>query len=42
MANTYTQIYLHVVFSVKGRQNLWSPCWCFVPSIRGYHQQEFS
>ncbi len=22
MANTYTQIYLHVVFSVKGRQNL--------------------
>ena len=22
MANTYTQIYLHIVFSVKGRQNL--------------------
>lgn len=22
MANTYTQIYIHIVFSVKGRQNL--------------------
>ena len=22
MANTYTQIYLHVVFAVEGRQNL--------------------
>jgi putative transposase len=25
MANTYTQIYIHVVFSVQGRQNLVSP-----------------
>ena len=25
MANTYTQIYLHVVFAVEGRQNLISP-----------------
>jgi len=22
MANTYTQIYIHVVFAVRGRQNL--------------------
>ena len=22
MANTYTQIYIHVVFAVEGRQNL--------------------
>ena len=22
MANTYTQIYIHIVFAVKGRQNL--------------------
>jgi len=22
MANTYSQIYIHIVFSVKGRQNL--------------------
>ncbi len=22
MANTYTQIYIHVVFAVQGRQNL--------------------
>ena len=27
MANTYTQIYLHVVFSVKGRQNLIHKDW---------------
>ncbi len=27
MANTYTQIYLHVVFSVKGRQNLINKNW---------------
>ena len=27
MANTYTQIYLHVVFSVKGRQNLIQKDW---------------
>ncbi|ASB50046.1 IS200/IS605 family transposase [Alkalitalea saponilacus] len=27
MANTYTQIYLHVVFSVKGRQNLIQNKW---------------
>lgn len=27
MANTYTQIYLHVVFSVKGRQNLIQKPW---------------
>lgn len=27
MANTYTQIYLHVVFSVKGRQNLIAKTW---------------
>jgi REP element-mobilizing transposase RayT len=27
MANTYTQIYLHIVFSVKGRQNLISKTW---------------
>jgi len=27
MANTYTQIYLHVVFSVKGRQNLIQQNW---------------
>ncbi len=25
MANTYTQIYLHVVFAVEGRQNLIEP-----------------
>ena len=25
MANTYTQIYLHVVFAVEGRQNLIAP-----------------
>ena len=25
MANTYTQIYLHVVFAVEGRQNLIPP-----------------
>ena len=25
MANTYTQIYLHVVFAVEGRQNLLKP-----------------
>lgn len=25
MANTYTQIYIHVVFAVEGRQNLISP-----------------
>jgi REP element-mobilizing transposase RayT len=27
MANTYTQIYLHLVFSVKGRQNLIQKSW---------------
>jgi putative transposase len=27
MANTYTQIYIHLVFSVKGRQNLILPKW---------------
>jgi putative transposase len=27
MANTYTQIYLHIVFSVKGRQNLIQKKW---------------
>jgi putative transposase len=27
MANTYSQIYLHVVFSVKGRQNLIHKDW---------------
>ncbi len=27
MANTYTQIYLHIVFSVKGRQNLIQNKW---------------
>ncbi|MGM0933581.1 MAG: IS200/IS605 family transposase [Bacteroidota bacterium] len=27
MANTYTQIYIHVVFAVKGRQNLISKKW---------------
>jgi REP element-mobilizing transposase RayT len=27
MANTYTKIYLHVVFSVKGRQNLIQKGW---------------
>ena len=25
MANTYSQIYLHVVFAVEGRQNLIEP-----------------
>jgi putative transposase len=25
MANTYSQVYLHFVFTVKGRQNLISP-----------------
>jgi len=25
MANTYTQIYVHVVFAVEGRQNLIRP-----------------
>ena len=27
MANTYTQIYIHIVFAVKGRQNLISKNW---------------
>lgn len=27
MANTYTQIYLHIVFAVKGRNNLISKMW---------------
>ncbi|MFN8340248.1 MAG: IS200/IS605 family transposase [Cyclobacteriaceae bacterium] len=27
MANTYTQLYFHVVFAVKGRANLISPKW---------------
>ncbi|MEZ7498501.1 IS200/IS605 family transposase [Flavobacterium sp. Arc3] len=27
MANTYTQIYLHIVFAVKGRDNLISKNW---------------
>lgn len=27
MANTYTQIYLHIVFSVKGRENLIQKKW---------------
>jgi hypothetical protein len=27
MANTYTQIYVHIVFSVKGRQNLLDKDW---------------
>jgi REP element-mobilizing transposase RayT len=27
MANTYTKIYLHIVFSVKGRQNLIQKKW---------------
>lgn len=27
MANTYTQIYVHIVFSVKGRQNLLCKDW---------------
>ena len=27
MANTYTQIFYHVVFAVKGRANLISPLW---------------
>lgn len=27
MANTYSQIYLHIVFSVKGRQNLINQKW---------------
>ncbi len=27
MANTYTQLYYHVIFAVKGRANLISPLW---------------
>jgi putative transposase len=27
MANTYSQIYVHIVFAVKGRQNLISVTW---------------
>lgn len=27
MANTFTQIYIHIVFSVKGRQNLIQKAW---------------
>jgi len=27
MANTYTQIYIHIVFAVRGRQNLISKDW---------------
>ena len=27
MANTYTQLYIHIVFSVKGRQNLIQKKW---------------
>lgn len=27
MANTFTQIYVHIAFSVKGRQNLIQKSW---------------
>ncbi len=27
MANTYTQLYVHIVFAVKGRENLIAPQW---------------
>ncbi|MDR7369867.1 IS200/IS605 family transposase [Flavobacterium aquidurense] len=27
MANTYTQLYIHIIFAVKGRQNLISANW---------------
>jgi putative transposase len=27
MANTYSQLYIHIVFAVKGRQNLISTAW---------------
>ena len=27
MANTYTQLYFHIVFAVKGRKNLISKTW---------------
>jgi len=27
MADTYTQIYIHVIFAVKGREHLISPLW---------------
>lgn len=27
MANTYTQLYIQIVFAVKGRQNLIDPAW---------------
>jgi putative transposase len=27
MANTYSQLYIHIVFAVKGRQNLISANW---------------
>ncbi|MFA6100789.1 MAG: IS200/IS605 family transposase [Victivallaceae bacterium] len=27
MANTYTQLYVHVVYAVEGRDNLISPKW---------------
>ncbi len=27
MSDTYTQIYIHIIFSVKGRNNLISPLW---------------
>ncbi len=27
MANTYTQLYFHVIFAVKGRENVISPKW---------------
>lgn len=27
MANTYSQLYIHIIFAVKGRQNLISANW---------------
>ncbi len=27
MANTYTQLYIHIIFAVKGRRNLISKIW---------------
>ena len=42
MANTYTQIYIHVVFAVKFRQNLIQPEWesrlfQYITAIVQYH-----
>ena len=45
MANTYTQLYFHVVFAVKGRNNAISPNWKedlykYISGIISNHEQK--